>query len=295
MGKPIKGVKIKIKKNKSKSGFIVIYGKNVCLGYSDKYEDLNKANENNFKFISSDIGRLDEDNFLYILKRSNRISKIFGLRIDLSDIEKTLKKNNIEVVCSSDDQFIKIKTSKKNRFDKILDIIKKNYGINKNYIKLTKQKNKYRKQILYLKMEKTFAQKIKDLTILHFKNCKEYKKILKTINYNLKNENLETQPFLPVNLFKEKNLKSIPNNKVVKILESSGTSGSSRSKIFLDQLNALSQKKVLLDLVKKILPDKRIPMLIIDQNPIFADKKKIEARLAGIYGFSIFGSDHTYF
>ncbi len=143
-------------------------------------------------------------------------------------------------------------------------------------------------------MEKTFAQKIKDLTILHFKNCKEYKKILKTINYNLKNENLETQPFLPVNLFKEKNLKSIPNNKVVKILESSGTSGSSRSKIFLDQLNALSQKKVLLDLVKKILPDKRIPMLIIDQNPIFADRKKIEARLAGIYGFSIFGSDHTY-
>ena len=108
---------------------------------------MNKANENNFKFISSDIGRLDEDNFLYILKRSNRISKIFGLRIDLSDIEKTLKKNNIEVVCSSDDQFIKIKTSKKNRFDKILDIIKKNYGINKNYIKLTKQKintgNKY--------------------------------------------------------------------------------------------------------------------------------------------------------
>ena len=147
VGKPIKGVKLKIKKNKSKSGFIVIYGKNVCLGYSDKYEDLNKANENNFKFISSDIGRLDEDNFLYILKRSNRISKIFGLRIDLSDIEKTLKKNNIEVVCSSDDQFIKIKTSKKNRFDKILDIIKKNYGINKNYIKLTKQKintgNKY--------------------------------------------------------------------------------------------------------------------------------------------------------
>ena len=59
-------------------------------------------------------------------------------------------------------------------------------------------------------------------------------------------------------------------------------------------MNALSQKKVLLDLVKKILPDKRIPMLIIDQNPIFADRKKIEARLAGIYGFSIFGSDHTY-
>ena len=28
--------------------------------------------------------------------------------------------------------------------------------------------------------------------------------------------------------------------------------------------------------------------------PFFADRKKIEARLAGIYGFSIFGSDHTY-
>ena len=65
-------------------------------------------------------------------------------------------------------------------------------------------------------MEKTFAQKIKDLTILHFKNCKEYKKILKTINYNLKNENLETQPFLPVNLFKEKNLKVF---RIIKLLK----------------------------------------------------------------------------
>ena len=142
-------------------------------------------------------------------------------------------------------------------------------------------------------MEKIFNKQIQNLTKFHFNNCKEYKKILKTINYNLKNENLEDQPFLPINLFKEKDLKSISNDKIVKILQSSGTTGS-KSKIYLDHSNAINQKKVLHDLTKKILPEKRIPMIIIDQNPQLTERNKIEARLAGIYGFSIFGSNHAY-
>ena len=46
-----------------------------------------------------------------------------------------------------------------------------------------------------------FSKKIKDLTILHFQRCAEYRKILNTINYDIKNEDLALQPFLPVNLF----------------------------------------------------------------------------------------------
>ncbi len=139
-----------------------------------------------------------------------------------------------------------------------------------------------------------FSKKIKDLTILHFQRCTEYRKILNTINYDIKNEDLALQPFLPVNLFKSKKMISVPDNQVVKVLQSSGTTGSVRSKIYLDQDNAVNQKKVLIDLAKNIMPQNRIPMLIIDQNPNNVDRKNLEARLAGIFGFSIFGKNYTY-
>jgi len=143
-------------------------------------------------------------------------------------------------------------------------------------------------------MSAQFSKKIKKLTNLHFKKCSEYNKILNTIDYNIKNEDLELQPFLPVNLFKYKKMISVPENEIVKVLQSSGTTGSKRSKIYLDHNNAVNQKKVLIDLAKNIFPQSRLPMLIIDQNPNNIDKKNLEARLAGIFGFSIFGKNHTY-
>ncbi len=143
-------------------------------------------------------------------------------------------------------------------------------------------------------MSKQFSKIIKDLTNFHFQKCPEYRKILNTISYNIKNEDLSLQPFLPVNLFKFKKMISVPENKIVKVLQSSGTTGSVRSKIYLDHNNAISQKKVLIDLAKNIIPKNRLPMLIIDQNPNNTNRKKLEARLAGIFGFSIFGKNYTY-
>ena len=139
-----------------------------------------------------------------------------------------------------------------------------------------------------------FSKIIKNLTNLHFKRCSEYRKILNTINYDIRNEDLALQPFLPVNLFKSKKMISVSENEIVKILQSSGTTGSLKSKIYLDQNNAINQKRVLIDLAKNIMPRNRVPMLIIDQNPNNIDRKNLEARLAGIFGFSIFGKNYTY-
>ena len=49
--------------------------------------------------------------------------------------------------------------------------------------------------------------------------------------YKKKINKLENVPFLPINLFKDLNLKSISKSEVFKILHSSGTSGNV-SKIF---------------------------------------------------------------
>ena len=82
------------------------------------------------------------------------------------------------------------------------------------------------------------------LNKFHYLNCPQYKKILDSIRYNPNTRNeLQNIPFLPSRLFKTKNLLSISENKITNVLTSSGTSGQQPSKIFLDKLTVLNQKK----------------------------------------------------
>ena len=55
----------------------------------------------------------------------------------------------------------------------------------------------------------------------------------------------EGLPFIPTRLFKHLSLKTIKNEKVFKIIESSGTGGDT-SKIFLDKFNANLQTQILI-------------------------------------------------
>ena len=142
---------------------------------------------------------------------------------------------------------------------------------------------------------KIFSEQIKFLTIHHYKNCKIYKKIIKNLKFKVKNKNkIEDFPMLPVRLFKKFDLKSVPDNKVVKKLVSSGTSGQKLSKIYLDKRNAINQVKVLGKIMSSILGTRRLPMLIIDQDPKLCDRSVFSARVAAIHGFSIFGKDYHY-
>jgi len=140
-----------------------------------------------------------------------------------------------------------------------------------------------------------FKEKISKLTYHHYNNSKEYKKLLDFLGFKCKKvTDLKEIPFLPVRLFKEFNLKSISQKKVIKVLLSSGTSNNQPSKIYLDKENANMQSKALNKIVKTILNKERLPMLIIDKNLKTVDRKNFNAQLAAIYGFSIFGRNHTY-
>ena len=142
---------------------------------------------------------------------------------------------------------------------------------------------------------KIFTEQIKLLTIHHYKNCKIYNKIIKILKFKIRNKNkVEDFPMLPARLFKTFDLKSVPDNKVVKKLVSSGTSGQKLSKIYLDKKNAINQVRVLSRIISTILGKQRLPMLIIDQNPRLLDRSIFNARIAAIHGFSIFGKDYHY-
>ena len=71
-------------------------------------------------------------------------------------------------------------------------------------------------------------------------------------------------------------------DKVIKVLSSSGTTGSKTSKIYLDKKNALNQVKVLQKIINKILGSERLPMLIIDKDIKNFDRSNFNARIAAI-------------
>lgn len=133
------------------------------------------------------------------------------------------------------------------------------------------------------------------LTIHHYENCPEYKKILDSLNFDIeKIKDYTDIPFLPVRLFKSYELKSVAKDDVVKTLTSSGTTGQQVSKIFLDKQTSSTQSKILTKIVSSFLGKQRVPMLILDSSAVIKDRAMFSARGAGILGFSIFGTDRLY-
>lgn len=133
------------------------------------------------------------------------------------------------------------------------------------------------------------------LTKQHRNGCAKYRQILGSMDFNEdKAESYESLPFLPVRIFKERSLKSVPDEEVVKTMTSSGTTGQSVSKIYLDRTTAFNQQKAMVKIVSDFTGSSRMPMIIIDCPAVVKDRKMFSARGAGILGFSIFGSKKLY-
>lgn len=141
--------------------------------------------------------------------------------------------------------------------------------------------------------QSVYKEVLSKLSSHHYNNCNEYKKIWDILNKD-KLDSLSNYPFIPVRLFKEYGLKSIKDEEILKTMTSSGTSGQSVSKIFLDKHTASLQIKVLAKILSEFMGKKRLPMLIIDTKKVLKDRNSFSARGAGILGFTMFGFDVTY-
>lgn len=133
------------------------------------------------------------------------------------------------------------------------------------------------------------------LTRYHYENCPEYRKIIDTMQFDANNiASYYDIPFLPVRIFKEHDLMSIPGEKIMKIITSSGTTGQAVSKIYLDGNTAANQTKALTRIVSSHIGSKRLPMIIIDTAAVLNGRAMFSARGAGILGFSIFAKDRIF-
>lgn len=137
--------------------------------------------------------------------------------------------------------------------------------------------------------------RLQELTRYHYKNCEPYRKMMDAVNLNIENlPEYDELPFLPVRLFKELELRSVPKEEIAKIMTSSGTTGQQKSQIFVDRKTASSQTKALTKIVSAFIGTHRVPMLILDTSEVIKNRNMFSARGAGILGFSMFGSKRMY-
>lgn len=130
------------------------------------------------------------------------------------------------------------------------------------------------------------------LTSWHADRCQPYARILDRIFHAPPAPSLEEVPYLPVRLFKSLELRSVDTSDVIKTLTSSGTTGQSVSRIYLDRETSMRQTRVLNAIMASFLGKKRWPMVIVDSADLLKDRQRFNARAAGILGFSMYGRNH---
>ncbi len=138
-----------------------------------------------------------------------------------------------------------------------------------------------------------FDRAMAGLTAHHRAHCPDYAAILGSYPAGTMPGG-DIAPFLPVSLFKLRELASVPRDQVFKTMTSSGTTGQAPSRIFLDAETARNQTRVLAKIMQEFIGPKRLPMLIIDHPSVVKDRRSFSARGAGILGMMTFGRGHKF-
>ncbi|SNY72659.1 LuxE/PaaK family acyltransferase [Paractinoplanes atraurantiacus] len=140
--------------------------------------------------------------------------------------------------------------------------------------------------------EEVLLKELSALVEHHREKCEPYERILAASGYTPA-DSIAGLPWLPVRLFKNLELKSIPDDEIYKVLTSSGTTGEV-SKIYLDKESAAEQTRRLGATVQSVLGPKRLPMILVDTKAMLKDRKSFSARGAGVLGMSNFGRNHVW-
>ncbi len=71
-------------------GEIVYRGPGVMMGYAEHRDDLARGDDLGGELATGDLGYLDDDGHLWITGRARRSAKVFGLRVNLDELEALL-------------------------------------------------------------------------------------------------------------------------------------------------------------------------------------------------------------
>jgi acyl-CoA synthetase (AMP-forming)/AMP-acid ligase II len=96
----------KITSERDVTGELLYEGPNVMMGYAQVPEDLGKGDELHGHLETGDRAFLDEEGFVYIIGRTKRDAKLFGLRVNLDDLEAFVKRNGPAAAVSTEDRVV---------------------------------------------------------------------------------------------------------------------------------------------------------------------------------------------
>jgi len=126
-----------------KKGELIYRGKNVFMGYATCINDLALSDINKGILYTGDIAYKDKDDFYYIIGRKDRYVKIYGIRVNLSELENILYKKGIDTNMKElKDNKIEVYFKKLNNIDNIISYLCKKTNLKKNVFitkKLTKK------------------------------------------------------------------------------------------------------------------------------------------------------------
>jgi acyl-CoA synthetase (AMP-forming)/AMP-acid ligase II len=79
-------------------GEIIYRGRNVMMGYADNAADLCRGDDLGGVLATGDLGYVDDEGFLFLTGRLKRIGKLFGIRVNLDDIERMVSRSAVDGV-----------------------------------------------------------------------------------------------------------------------------------------------------------------------------------------------------
>lgn len=140
-----------------------------------------------------------------------------------------------------------------------------------------------------------YGRWLTELSEYHRQHCAPYGKLLKAMGI-LEGRIMEEEeiPMVPVGLFKDMELVSVPPEHIFKTVTSSGTKGQAVSRICLDGETAGYQQLALANIGADFWGGERLPFLVIDSPDVLKNREMFSARGAAVLGFSIFSSRLCY-
>ncbi|GAB1689106.1 AMP-binding protein [Krasilnikovia sp. M28-CT-15] len=88
----------------TRDGEIVYTGPNVMMGYAETAQDLVRGDDLGGVLRTGDLGHLDDEGFLFLTGRLKRIGKVFGIRVNLDDVERSLAVHGAVAAVAGEDR-----------------------------------------------------------------------------------------------------------------------------------------------------------------------------------------------
>lgn len=87
-------------------GEVIYRGPNVMMGYANERKDLALGDELGGRLATGDLGYLDSEDFLFHTGRAKRDMKLFGIRINLDEVEALLRVHGPTAVVRQGDKLV---------------------------------------------------------------------------------------------------------------------------------------------------------------------------------------------